>query len=778
MNILGAIFDTITGYWPQLRDTVIDAVLKYLPLLVAVVAFMSWLVTRRWFCRTLKERIFLLRCIPALKKYFEKERAWLSARPSLTTTSTIDFASRYVELVMIAQPHTGMYHAKQVVEVKEVLDADNPAIIVSAAGCGKTTLLLHMHYLLLQAQTNRLNFRKRSIPILLEAQEIVHHGTTLSKQILTKFASLDEEKAQRLVKIGLKRGLFVLLIDSIDQISEPIPGVIKKICDFVTENPRCQVILASRPVSYDLELLTKNKVRPFSGIAIAPLSYEKKKALVEKYAHSADHARIVLQAISTKDFLKEITHVAINLLLCIEPLASGSEKLTKRSDFYRVAVRTLLREWPRRNGVHLEYSTPDKEELLSRVCFAVLVDGRLFVKRNLQADYARRYDVVILNLPDPSTAQLNRLYTVEFFDMIGSTLNQDGVFSFRVGSAENYISGELRLYLSSLYNTLKSVFAEVKVLPGANAVFLASNETGALFDQWEIMAARLKDRRLTTHFVNQNFLPDRLSPLRLALLDRGLSGKAGKLNSDLVPICYFYNSVLWSKQFGSVEKQILLYLSDIGWFWLITGLGVLFALLFVFCLMPGSQPSNLALAAIFVAGFTSILVEIVVVLSFQTFHGYVYSTIGLIFTLFMSGLFLGTVIIQRTTSRTSVSFRGLIRVQLLQVLFLTALLAAIPVLAKSSIPDWVILPALLLIICISGILGGMLFVLANHLFLGRRSTRKAGTGYAVDLFGSSLSSLVASAILIPLLGIPASLIAILLVNLICLFALLMVPRIS
>lgn len=406
------------------------------------------------------------------------------------------------------------------------------------------------------------------------------------------------------------------------------------------------------------------------------------------------------------------------------------------------------------------------------------MDGRFFVRRNLQADNTRRYDVVIVNLPDPSTAQLNRLYTVEFFDMIRSTLNRDGVFSFKASSAENYISGELSLYLSSLYNTLKSVFAEVKVLPGANAVFLASNKTGALFDEWEIMVTRLKDRGLTTLFLNENFLPDRLSPLRLTLLDRGLSGKEGKLNSDLRPICYFYNSVLWSKQFGSIEKQILLYLSGIGWFWLIAGMGLLFALLFFFCLVPGWRTSNLALAAIFVAGFTSIGVEIIVVLSFQTFHGYVYSMIGLIFTLFMLGLFLGAMIIQRMTSHAKGGFRRLIRVQLLQVLFLLTLLAVILALANSLVPDWVILLALLLTVSISGILGGMLFTSANHLFLSQRSTLKAGTGYAADLFGSSLSSLLASAILIPLLGIPASLTAILLVNLVCLFALLMFARLG
>ena len=59
-----------------------------------------------------------------------------------------------------------------------------------------------------------------------------------------------------------------------------------------------------------------------------------------------------------------------------------------------------------------------------------LLDGRLFVKRSFKSEDKNRYDVVILNLPDPYTAQLNRFYTQEFFGMIKAILNEEGVFSF------------------------------------------------------------------------------------------------------------------------------------------------------------------------------------------------------------------------------------------------------------------------------------------------------------------------------------------------------------
>ena len=40
-----------------------------------------------------------------------------------------------------------------------------------------------------------------------------------------------------------------------------------------------------------------------------------------------------------------------------------------------------------------------------------------------------KYDVVIIDLPDPSTAQINRFYTIEFFNELKKILNKGWVVS-------------------------------------------------------------------------------------------------------------------------------------------------------------------------------------------------------------------------------------------------------------------------------------------------------------------------------------------------------------
>ncbi|MFQ6003438.1 MAG: hypothetical protein ACE5KJ_06795, partial [Candidatus Zixiibacteriota bacterium] len=373
------------------------------------------------------------------------------------------------------------------------------------------------------------------------------------------------------------------------------------------------------------------------------------------------------------------------------------------------------------------------------------------------------YDVIILNLPDPYTAQLGRFFTFEFFKMIRSILDEDGVFSFRVTSAENYISEELGLYLSSLYRTLKLNFPEVIVLPGSNNIFLASNRKGILFESWHELVERLKERKISTRFINENFLPARLSSMRIEYLkdaiyverSRTITSEDSRINYDLKPISYFYNTILWSKQFQSIEKPVFLFLSKIKPFWFIGVIAPIFAFGFFIFSMSRSRLPNLALIAIFMAGFTSIFLEIIIVLSFQIFYGYIYSKVGLILTLFMLGLALGAFLIQKKARQKRINFKSLVLIQLFQVVLVSFLLFSVLYFSQISPPEFLVEGFLLLVI-----------TLLYYIYPVLKSKR-AGSGYSVDLFGSSLSSILSSAILIPLLGIPTTLMMILFINFIC-----------
>jgi spermidine synthase len=97
------------------------------------------------------------------------------------------------------------------------------------------------------------------------------------------------------------------------------------------------------------------------------------------------------------------------------------------------------------------------------------VDGRFLVK-----NVDETYDIVIVALPAPSTLQLNRLYTKEFYAEVASRLKLNGIFSTVIPSSETYLSRELVSHNRCIYETLNSVFDNVLIVPGDYNIMLAS----------------------------------------------------------------------------------------------------------------------------------------------------------------------------------------------------------------------------------------------------------------------------------------------------------------
>ena len=176
------------------------------------------------------------------------------------------------------------------------------------------------------------------------------------------------------------------------------------------------------------------------------------------------------------------------------------------------------------------------------------LDGISFLSRS-----SEQYDMILLNLPDPATAQINRFYTKEFFYAAKKRLKPDGVLSFRVSSAENYISQELQDYLSSLYHTLKKAFSSVEVVPGNTNIFLASSHLSPL--DAESLSERIRSLSLDNVYVSPERLFSRLEPLRLKSLKSTLIEGKKNINLDLEPIVYFFNSILGANSLGALNPN-------------------------------------------------------------------------------------------------------------------------------------------------------------------------------------------------------------------------------
>jgi len=349
-------------------------------------------------------------------------------------------------------------------------------------------------------------------------------------------------------------------------------------------------------------------------------------------------------------------------------------------------------------------------------------DGRLFVKRT-----HKRYGVVIADLPDPSTSQINRFYTYQFFTEAKKALTGEGVLSFSLGRYENYLSKELARLIAAAHRTLTRVFNNVLVIPGGRVFFLASD--GPLFSD---IAARIEDAGIKTQWVNRDYLDGTLTPDRLADMDRAISEKAA-VNKDFSPALYYYHLLYWighfKVRFGILE-------------------GVLLLAFAAYLLRIRAVPF-----AIFTTGFAASALEVVILVGFQILHGYVYNQLGLIVTMFMLGLAIGSFLMNRMLP--TLTRRDLVKLEFAIAAYAVFLPFALMALGgaggemASSISAYVAFPLLTLILAA---LVGMEFPLAGKAdFKGVAST--AARLYTADFVGACLGAMLVSTILIPVVGI-------------------------
>ncbi len=406
-------------------------------------------------------------------------------------------------------------------------------------------------------------------------------------------------------------------------------------------------------------------------------------------------------------------------------------------------------------------------------------DGRLFVKTT-----PKRFDVIVINLPEPHSALLNRYYSLEFFKEASRILNPDGVLSLTVSSSENYLSPEAADFLRSINTTLKNVFPDVKSIPGDTNIFLACKKSGVLTYESQKLMERLRERKINAKFVREYYLPYKLSVDRVDYIERSLNEK-GDLNTDLNPVGYYYNLVLWSTHFTEISREIL---KRTGWVkleYLLWVPLVFFIISFPFCRRGLSCAVT---TSIVTTGFSEIVFQLIIILSFQVLYGYVYYKLSFIMASFMMGLALGsfwaTRLLRDHAPGPGKIFYIYRRTQmgiclypffLPLVFFLFQRSAATQEQAVFLATVYSVLPA------VAGFIGGVQYPLANFLLSFQRPSqdrqffKAAGRLYAADTWGAMLGAIVTGVIFIPILGIEGVVVLCGVMNLVVLLMLMISP---
>jgi spermidine synthase len=357
------------------------------------------------------------------------------------------------------------------------------------------------------------------------------------------------------------------------------------------------------------------------------------------------------------------------------------------------------------------------------------------------------YDMILLNIPEPATANLNRFYTVEFFEEARNALRDDGILYLGLPASFGYISKRMQMANGSVYSSLKKVFPNVEVSSEEYGVMIASMSPVNVDP--EVLVKRFSESGIETEHFKEYILADAFRPLQMDMVKSRL-GKVHEINSDRRPVSYLYNMMLWAEVhkgrwlnllLGRGENQIMLFAGVIL---------ILLTLLF----LANRQPVSYA---VFTTGYFTMAFSIVVMLTYQSFFGYVYEMIGMLEGTFMIGAACGAYVMRRME-------RPERWLSLFDLSALALLLLSLFILNNAA--------AFYLMILAAGFIGGGQFASATRSYFKEAAEGIGGRLYAVDLAGSFFGALLTAIFLVPLIGMQKTILFLVLMKMVSLIYLL------
>jgi spermidine synthase len=403
------------------------------------------------------------------------------------------------------------------------------------------------------------------------------------------------------------------------------------------------------------------------------------------------------------------------------------------------------------------HTTLTRHELANPSVHLHYMDARLFLSHG-----TRRYDVILMGLPAPSTLQTNRFYTEEFFRLARAALRKDGVLAFTLPGSLTYYSGELALLNRSILKTLEAAFQYTFVLPGDTNILMASSEPAISRLSSQILAERLAGAKIETNLITPVHLSYRFEDRWKDWFNSTLRETHAPANEDLRPIGLFLNTAYRNLLFSPGLKPYFDAAQKISMTWLLPFVVLLGLLLLSLKRWCRGFTIPFAIAT---TGFASMVLELILLFTFQVFYGYVFHKIGLLITAFMAGLALGSLVVTSGSTLKERAFPLLKVLEATLIGFSLAVLLILELFYRFSLDHRALEAAFLFLLLASGFLTGAEFPLAVATRAGHHPAtpgaaapslgETVGIVYGADLIGGWVGGLLGSLVLVPILGISA-----------------------
>ncbi|OGW82794.1 MAG: hypothetical protein A2987_00955 [Omnitrophica bacterium RIFCSPLOWO2_01_FULL_45_10] len=588
---------------------------------------------------------------------------------------------------------------------------------------------------------------------ILEAIGFILAGPIFTYLLITRFNSFSISFIIGLLNLISASLLLTLPENGVNQGVRPrAPGILRKTAFSIINILIILFVFASFGLSSKMQKVSINKQWRGQKVLSYRNSIYGNLAVTEsanQYTFYADGLPVVTTPTPDITSTEELVHFA--MLSHANPkkvllLSGGPGGVINELLKYPITAITYCELDPALIGLIKNFPTElTKSELSDKRLEIKYIDGPRYLLLTMS-----KYDVVIMNVPIPSTLGLNRFYTREFFRSVKSVLDEDGLFAFRMPGSLSYISPEMRNVNGTILNTLDDVFY-VNIIPGDYNLYLASREARNL-SQADLLN-RLEKSGVETNVLNKPYLEYRLNPRWATWFKDSMRDYTRiRKNYNLLPSGTFYSIFYWNELFSKNLRALFAVLDKLDFKNLLFCLAIIGGTLLALKRLFPKLKRHVVGLAILTTGFSGMSFNLILIYAYQAFYGFVFHHYALLTAAFMSGLTLGGWLMNRRLKKMTDDARAILRIECAIIVFSIFVWSALFLLNGAHSLGFSFL--FFILSAGSGFLVGSEFPVANKIYLKTINySETGGLIYSLDLAGACMASILTSIALVPVIGI-------------------------
>lgn len=279
-------------------------------------------------------------------------------------------------------------------------------------------------------------------------------------------------------------------------------------------------------------------------------------------------------------------------------------------------------------------STGDLAEALgsSRVIVHEKIDGIGFMRKT-----GGSYDVIIVDIPDPTTGVFSRYYTVEFMRDVRARMADGGIATYNLAGGRLYMTPARRFLVNSVSRTFGFAFDDVSIIGGEEFhIFLMGRDDRMNADA-DIISRRLEERGVATQWLDVDKLDEYLPPISARF--EGEFGAQAVISDRLNPLSYKYSVLYRPPRFDgqymdrSAERWDLRHYGATVWFLAFAGAGL--------AIITRRRRLISCPALMLFTGCAASVLLVTFLMMFQAYYGTAYGYLALFIGVALLGLGVG-----------------------------------------------------------------------------------------------------------------------------------------